>query len=135
MVTQLVEAHDRTIEPRKPVIRRCLNKFGKEQFMRLVYVKEADKSAQMRVRGEQPFSTGKIIALVDEIEAQKDCFTLKNLAVNGNDLIALGIPTGKTIGQILNQLLEMVMEGTIENNQSELLLWVKDQMREKENEV
>lgn len=55
--------------------------------------------------------------------------------VNGNDLIALGIPTGKTIGQILNQLLEMVMEGTIENNQSELLLWVKDQMREKENEV
>ena len=53
----------------------------------------------------------------------------------GNDLIALGIPTGKTIGQILNQLLEMVMEGTIENNQSELLLWVKDQMREKENEV
>ena len=135
VVTQLVEAHDRTIEPRKPVIRRCLNKFGKEQFMRLVYVKEADKSAQMRVRGEQPFSTGKIIALVDEIEAQKDCFTLKNLAVNGNDLIALGIPTGKTIGQILNQLLEMVMEGTIENNQSELLLWVKDQMREKENEV
>lgn len=60
---------------------------------------------------------------------------LKDLAVNGHDLMDIGIPAGKTIGQILNQLLEMVMEGTIENNQSELLLWVKDQMREKENEV
>ena len=42
LVTQLVEAHDRTIEPRKPVIRRCLNKIGLDQFLRLLDVKEAD---------------------------------------------------------------------------------------------
>ena len=138
MVTQLVEAHDRTIEPRKPVIRRCLNKMGMDQFLRLLDVKEADYAAQAQIYGDR-LHKAEILQMTDEIIAaqiqQKDCFTLKNLAVNGNDLIALGIPTGKTIGQILNQLLEMVMEGTIENNQSELLLWVKDQMREKENEV
>ena len=138
LVTQLVEAHDRTIEPRKPVIRRCLNKIGLEQFLRLLDVKEADYVAQSQLYGDR-LHKAEILQMTDEIIAaqmqQKDCFTLKNLAVNGNDLIALGIPTGKTIGQILNQLLEMVMEGTIENNQSELLLWVKDQMREKENEV
>ena len=109
-----------------------------DQFLRLLDVKEADYAAQAQIYGDR-LHKAEILQMTDEIIAaqiqQKDCFTLKNLAVNGNDLIALGIPTGKTIGQILNQLLEMVMEGTIENNQSELLLWVKDQMREKENEV
>lgn len=126
VVTQLVEAHDRTIEPRKPVIRRCLNKFGKEQFMRLIYVKEADKSAQMSVRGEQQFSTGKIIALVDEIEAQKDCFMLKDLAVNGHDLMDIGIPAGKILGSILNELLEEVMNETMANEKDVLLKRAKE---------
>lgn len=138
LVTQLVEAHDRTIEPRKPVIRRCLNKMGLEQFLRLLDVKEADYAAQAQLYGDRLHKV-EILQMTNEILAaqiqQKDCFTLKNLAINGSDLIALGIPTGKIIGQILNQLLEMVMEGTIENNQSELLLWVKNQMKERENEV
>lgn len=125
-VTQLVEAHDRTIEPRKPVIRRCLNRFGKEQFIRLVYLKAADKSAQIQVEREQPFFVDEILAVLDEIESQKDCFTLKDLAVNGNDLIQLGYKPGKKIGMVLNQLLEMVIDGTMENSKTQLLLKAGD---------
>lgn len=69
--------------------------------------------------------------MTDEIIAaqiqQQDCFTLKDLAINGNDLIALGIPTGKTIGHILNYLLEMVIDGSIENDKSKLITWVENQ--------
>ena len=121
IVTQLVEAHDRTIEPRKPVIRRCLNKFGKEQFMRLLYVKQADYSAQMIHNGEDRLQMDKILAIVDEIEKQNDCFTLKNLAVNGNDLIEIGIPAGKTIGIVLDYLLQIVIDEVIENERDVLL--------------
>lgn len=128
-VTQLVESHDRTIEPRKPVIRRCLNKFGKEQFVRLLYVKKADYEAQINTGYEDRLQMDKILEVMAEIEQQKDCFTLKDLAVNGNDLMEIGIPAGKMIGKILNQLLEMVMDGQIENAKTQLLV-VAEEMRD-----
>lgn len=125
-VTQLVEAHDRTIEPRKSVIRRCLNKYGREQLVRLVQLKAADKAAQMSVEGEQPFSIAEILAVLDEIESQKDCFMLKDLAVNGHDLMDIGIPAGKILGSILNELLEEVMNETMANEKDVLLKRAKE---------
>lgn len=72
-----------------------------------------------------------ILQMTDEIIAaqiqQKDCFTLKDLAVNGNDLIQLGYKPGKKIGMILNQLLEMVIDGIMENDKAKLIDWVKNQ--------
>ena len=46
----------------------------------------------------------------EEILAAKDCLTLKDLKINGNQLKALGIREGKAIGAILNTLLSMVLE-------------------------
>ena len=61
---------------------------------------------------------------------QKDCFTLKDLAVNGNDLIELGYKPGKKIGTVLNQLLEMVINDKIANDKAQLTLWAINQMEE-----
>lgn len=52
----------------------------------------------------------KIKAASDEIKNAGDCISLKNLAVNGNDLIAAGIRPGKEVGVILNRLFEAVLE-------------------------
>jgi len=72
--------------------------------------------------------------MTDEIIAaqiqQKDCFTLKDLAVNGNDLIQLGYKPGKKIVMILNQLLEMVIDGIMENNKCQLRSYAISQMEE-----
>ena len=129
LVTQLVEAHDRTIEPRKPVIRRCLNKIGLDQFLRLLDVKEADYAAQAQLYGDRLHKV-EILQMTNEILVaqiqQKDCFSLKDLAINGNDLIQLGYKPGKKIGTVLNQLLEMVIDGTIENSKTQLLLKAGD---------
>lgn len=125
-VTQLVEAHDRTIEPRKPVIRRCLNKMGLEQFLRLLDVKEADYAAQAQLCGDRLHKV-EILQMTNEILAaqirQEDCFSFKDLAINGNDLIQLGYKPGKKIGTVLNQLLEMVIDGTMENSKDLLIQW------------
>lgn len=124
LVTQLVEAHDRTIEPRKPVIRRCLNKIGLDQFLRLLDVKEADYAAQAQLYGDQLHKV-EILQMTNEILVaqiqQEDCFSLKDLAVNGNDLIQLGYKPGKKIGTVLNQLLQMVIDGIIKNNRVQLI--------------
>ena len=125
LVTQLVEAHDRTIEPRKPVIRRCMNKLGEEQFVRLMDVKEADYAAQEQLYGDR-LHKAEILQMMQEIliaqKYQEECFTLKDLAINGNDLIQLGYKPGKKIGTVLNQLLEMVIDDKIANDHKQLLI-------------
>lgn len=133
LVTQLVEAHDRTIEPRKPVIRRCMNKLGLEQFLRLLNVKEADYAAQVQLYGDRLHKV-EILQMTNEILAaqiqQEECFTLKDLAINGNDLIQLGYKPGKKIGVVLNQLLEMVIDDKIANDKVQLTLWAINRMEE-----
>ena len=132
-VIQLVESHDRTIEPQKPVIRRCLNKMGLEQFLRLLDVKEADYAAQAQLYGDR-LHKAEILQIMQEIlmaqKYQEECFTLKDLAINGNDLIQLGYKPGKEIGTVLNQLLEMVIDDKIANDKVQLTLWVINQMEE-----
>ncbi|MGN1130712.1 MAG: polynucleotide adenylyltransferase, partial [Ruminococcus sp.] len=60
------------------------------------------------------------IALAQEtlnlIISNDECFNLKKLAINGSDLLHLGITDGKTIGFILENLLDSVIDETIEND-------------------
>lgn len=59
--------------------------------------------------------------LVSEIRERKDCLTLKDLAVKGQDLIAAGVRPGKEMGMLLHKLLEHVLE-VPQDNQKDLLL-------------
>ena len=53
------------------------------------------------------------------------CLTLKDLAVNGNDLMQLGIPAGKELGRCLKSLLDRVLDETLPNEREALLKAVK----------
>lgn len=61
-----------------------------------------------------------IRAILAEIRAENACLTVKDLAVNGNDLLALGYQ-GKAIGETLNALLEGVLDETLPNERAALL--------------
>ena len=56
-----------------------------------------------------------------QILEQNQCVSLKSLALTGNDLIALGIPKGKEIGIVLNELLEDVIAQPEHNNREYLI--------------
>ncbi|NSJ92690.1 polynucleotide adenylyltransferase, partial [Coprococcus sp. MSK.21.13] len=56
---------------------------------------------------------------------EEECFTLKDLAINGNDLINLGYKNGKSIGKTLNMLLELVLENPELNKKEELIKYIK----------
>ena len=69
-------------------------------------------------------SVALLLELKERIQKElekKTALSLKNLAVNGRDLIQLGIPAGKELGAILNELLNCVIEDPA-MNQKELLL-------------
>ena len=88
----------------------------------LFSVKRADILAQSDyLRKEKLEKLSYIQVLYEEICQKHECMNLKDLAVTGTDLIALGIPPGKEIGRILNQLLEIVLEEPERNTKEELL--------------
>lgn len=61
--------------------------------------------------------------MYQQIMEKEQCLSLKELAVNGSDLIARGIQPGKEIGEILHQMLEKVLEEPELNEKEVLLAW------------
>ncbi|WP_191014811.1 CCA tRNA nucleotidyltransferase [Treponema zioleckii] len=55
------------------------------------------------------------------VQAQKSAVSLKDMAVNGSDLISIGIPAGKKIGIILNELFQCILDDPNMNEREQLL--------------
>jgi len=121
-VLELILYHDADISVSHKNIRRWLNRIGEERYRQLLQVKIADVMAQAyELREKRRSNIENIMYELDEVIAQQQCFSLKDLAVNGRDLIAIGVPEGIEVGRILNQLLDLVINETVENDYVELL--------------
>ena len=93
-----------------------------EQYPALFAVKRADILAQSEYQREEKLSyVDGYEALYREILEKNQCLTIRDLAVNGSDLIAAGMKPGKEIGETLKCLLELVLDDPELNNR-ELLL-------------
>ena len=122
IVAGLVLKHNDDIQPTKKSIKKWLNKIGEKEFRQLLEVVKADNLAKSMYAKEKKMPAfQQIEPLLNEIINQKQCFSLKDLAINGQDLIGLGFSESKRIGEILNTLLEMVLNDEIENNKIILL--------------
>lgn len=121
-IIELIKYHDREIGLSSKSVKRLLSKIGENQFRRLLKVKRADAMAKNPVFLEEKLDNLKAIEeILDEQVAGDLCITLRDLAIDGNDLMELGIPEGKEIGIILNQLLEMVLNEEVENHREALM--------------
>ena len=119
--------HDSTIAPTEKAVKRWLNKIGEEQFLRLLDVKMADIFAHRRETQEDRISeVQKVRILTTKVLEEKQCFSIKDLAINGCDLIDLGIQEGPRIGELLAGALGEVIEGTLENVSEVLLDWISE---------
>lgn len=121
-VLDLVLYHDTVIEPTTKTVRRWLCKIGERRFSQLLDVRMADIKAH--AEGTQESRIERCVALgvlMTEILEQEKCFSLKDLAINGKDIISLGVPQGKQIGVILHELLEEVILDTLPNEHDVLL--------------
>lgn len=121
-VVELVYYHDATFEMGKKYVKRWLNKIGAEQFRRLLDVRRADIKAQADINQETRLQKiDNIEYILEEILQDDECFSLKDLAVNGKDLITIGYKPGKEIGEVLNNLLDSVISGEYINEKEKLL--------------
>ena len=128
-VITLVKEHDRIIEPTETAVKRALSRLTPEVFFNLLAIKRADNLAQSPNYRDRLETYDAIEAMAQDILEKNECISVAALAVNGNDLIALGMKPGKEIGEMLSHLLEQVIRGKLENEQEELLSYVKKKMR------
>lgn len=121
-VVLLVEHHDVQLPPRSQVIRRWLGRLGPEAFFQLLAVKRADCMGQAPERmGDRLAQLDRLQAQAEQILAEKQCLTLRDLAVDGRDVIAAGIRPGPEVGRALEGLLERVLSGETPNERETLL--------------
>ncbi len=121
-VVQLIYYHDATIVVGRKYVKRWLNKLGAEQFRRLLTVRCADiKGQKCLYDTEKIKQIAEIENILFEILQENICYTLKDLAINGTDLINIGYTANKQLGTTLEKLLEGVISETISNNRYELL--------------
>lgn len=121
-VVKLVKYHDLKVELKPKYVRRAIVKISEELFPLLLEVKRADFLAQsMYKREEKEEELKELERLYQQILLEKDCISLKDLAVNGGDLIKAGIKPGKEIGEVLQKLLDLVLENPECNTKDYLL--------------
>lgn len=123
-VLTLVRHHDGPLEADAKFLKRKLGKLGEKGFFDLVSLCRADNMAQAKAYRYRQKHYDEVERIAREILAGDNCFTLKSLAVNGHDLMALGYK-GKAIGEELQTLLEAVMDEKVENEKTDLIEYLK----------
>lgn len=119
-VAILIKYHDREISGKKS-IRKLLNLIGEDNFRDLLKVKEADIEAQNpKYYQSRHDKLIKVEKNLNEIFNAKECFSVKDLDIDGYDLINLGYK-GKEIGNTLNKLLDIVLDNPELNNKEKLI--------------
>ena len=101
-------------------VRRFIARVGEASLKDLYLLRQADAFA-LAGKKIEPINLAALADRVEKILAQKHAFTLKDLAVSGKDLMAARIEGGKTMGIILNELLETVLDDPAQNTKEKLL--------------
>ena len=126
-ILTLVERHDAPLTLSEKSVRRNLARYGEETLRLLLEVKRADNLAQAKQYQDRQQLLEQWTQLLD-LELQSGaCFSLRQLAVKGGDLLALGLE-GPAVGAALQELLELVMDETLPNDRDILLEHVKEKL-------
>lgn len=121
-VCNLVRFHDDRYPAEPKSIRKAIHMVGEEDFPLLFEVRYADTMAQSTyMRQEKLALIEKSREIYDKIISDRDCISLKCLAVKGGDLIEMGVKPGKALGEILKLMLLDVLEDPERNTREYLL--------------
>ena len=121
-VTRLISLHDMAPPQTLKGTRRLLVRLGEEDLRRLIacwYADAADRASDVREKNAALFAVTE--SHLAELLREESCFSLRDLAVNGRDLITLGFEPGPALGQALRELFRLVTEEDLPNERETLL--------------
>ena len=107
-------------------MRRFIKRIGADNVDDLIALRKADDLAHGWGRDFEK-DIEKFKSKINSQIKKSYPFTISDLAVNGHDVIKIvGLQPGPRIGQILNQLLEVVIEKPEHNKKNKLIEILKD---------
>lgn len=121
-VMRLVRWHDEKPDLTEESVRRAIVKIGIEAFPDLFLVKEADVLAQSEYHRQEKLDLIRSFTQLYETILQRgDCLSVKDLAVDGSDLMAAGVKAGPAVGEVLQKLLDRVLSDPSLNTKEQLM--------------
>lgn len=131
-VLTLVRVHDMQIAATPRAVKRMLARMDAdaELFRTLIHLKRADAMAQSELNKPRLELAGELERVLDEVLRSQDAFSLKQLAVGGNDVMSLGVAAGPEVGRLLALALDAVIDEQVENDRIALLEFIEAQMEQ-----
>ena len=122
-ICKLVAAHDDTFLASTRNVRRTLMRLDGdiELFNDLMDLKIADAAAHAPGYGERGQQAAVMKGLLTEVLEHDAAFSTRDLAIDGNDVIAAGVPAGPGVGEVLKAALDQVVEEKVPNTREALL--------------
>ena len=125
-VTTLIYYHQGVENVDDIRIKRWLSKIGVDYTRALFKVRVSDLLAHNPEKiGYEVEKLNELQQELEEIVAAGEAFKISDLAVNGNDLIALGFHKGREIGEKLNEILMLVVDNQLENDKDKIIEYLK----------
>ncbi len=124
-ITTLIRYHDGVIPPTEKAIRHRLNQLGPDLLADLLALQRADHAAQTEDPDHRAREDAQLFSVMHDVIRKSECYTVSQLAVNGHDMIDLGL-SGPAIGRALAFLLDAVIRGETENERTALLRYLAE---------
>ena len=108
---------------REGSVKKLLRRLGEHNVDDLINLQIADI-----IGSKPPFDFENVVLLKNELKRiieTKEPINVKQLAINGHDLIEMGFRPSKEMGKILDELLQLVMEYPEKNNRESLIDIIK----------
>lgn len=122
-ITTLIRYHDLPIPADKKPVKRLMSKLGTDTVRQLIAVHKADTRGQSSICKYRIEEYEQVEEVLDAILQEEACFALKDLAINGKDLLTIGL-RGPAIGAALQKCLLAVIDENISNDKETLLQYV-----------
>ncbi len=132
IIKKLVLNHQKEILLNKKSVKRQLNKLGEKTLFLLIELFIADAKGQNPKYINRLEKYRSLKSMVENIVDEKDCFSLKDLLIDGTDLIRLGFK-GKEIGDTLKIILNEVIDENLKNDRKILLKKANEIKNKNEN--
>ncbi len=121
----LVGVHDRPIPEDKVTLKRYLCEMGEENFLRYLQMRKADRGALAEPYRDISEQLSHARSLLEQVKGARECYSLRDLAVNGEDLENAFSVSGQQVGSLLQSALAAVIEEKCSNKKENIIQYLQ----------